>query len=333
MLDHELEPIEREILVEAAILAPSMHNTQPWRFRFRHHTLEVHRDPLRELGAEDPDGRMLCVSVGAVVFNVRVAAASLGRGTSMVPFPDPGRPTVVAEVTVDGATGELPDPAGLFPYLSRRRTSRQPFDERTVPPKLRSELAEAAAHEGAVLEWVADPARIHRLLELAVDANIAEADDPRRLVERQQWVGGDRERDGIPSTAFGPRPAEGTGPVRDLAVDPDDRLRAAASFERHPNLAILWTARDDPPSWLDAGQALQRVLLLATSRGLAASPLTQPLEHAELREVVRQDADRHGMDHPQLILRFGYGPQGPGTPRRAAGEFLLDDTASGMGGD
>jgi nitroreductase len=332
VLDHELEAVEREILLEAAVLAPSMHNTQPWRFAFRDHIVEVHRDPLRQLGAEDPDGRMLCVSVGAVVFNIRVAAASLGRGTSTAVLPDPARPMLVAEVRVGGVRRELPDPAGLYPYLSRRRTSRQPFDERAIPSHVRSELAEAAGCEGAVLEWVTEPARIQRLLELAVDADIAEADDPRRFVERLQWVGGDRERDGIPSNALGPRPAEGIGPVRDLAVDPNDRLRATAAFERHPQLAIVWTPGDDPSSWLDAGQAMQRVLLLATSRGVAASPFTQPLEHVELRQAVRRDAERHGTDHPQVILRLGYGPQGPGTPRRAVEEFLLDDTAPGMGG-
>ncbi|REF38113.1 Acg family FMN-binding oxidoreductase [Thermasporomyces composti] len=331
MLDHELEAMEREILLEAAVLAPSMHNTQPWKFAFRDDTIEVHRDPLRQLGAEDPEGRMLCISVGAVVFNIRVAAASLGRATRTSVLPDPARPLLVAEVRVGEVGRELPDPAGLYPYLPRRRTSRQPFDEREIPSDVRSELAEAAAREGAVVEWVTEPARVRRLLGLAVDAEIAEADDPRRLVERMQWVGGDRERDGIPSDALGPRPAEGVGPVRDLAVEPSDRLRATAAFERHPQLVVVWTPDDDPPAWLAAGQAMQRVLLLATSRGLAASPLTQPLEHAELREAVRQDAERHG--HPQLILRLGYGPPGPRTPRRAVEEFLLDDTAPGMGGD
>jgi nitroreductase len=327
------EGMEREILLEAAIMAPSMHNTQPWRFAFRDDIVEVHRDPLRQLGAEDPDGRMLCVSVGAVVFNIRVAAASLGRGTSMAVLPDPARPMLVAEVRVDEAGRELPDPAGLYPYLSRRRSSRQPLDERPISAQVRSELAESARREGAVLEWVTEPARIQRLLQLAVAADIAEADDPRRLVERLQWVGGDRGRDGIPSNALGPRSAEGIGPVRDLAVNPNDRLRATAAFERHPQLAIVWTSGDNPSSWLDAGQAMQRVLLLATSRGLAASLFTQPLEHVELREAVRRDVGRHGTGHPQVILRLGYGPQGPMTPRRAAEDFLLDDTAPGMGGD
>lgn len=71
--------------------------------------------------------------------------------------------------------------------------------------------------------------------------------------------------------------------------------------------------------WLLAGQALQRVLLTATARGVAASPLTQPLETADAW-LVRDP--RSGREEPQMILRFGYGPAVPPAPRRPVPEVL-----------
>jgi hypothetical protein len=322
VLAQELEPLEREILVTAAVLAPSMHNTQPWRFRFRHRTVEVHRDPDRELRAEDPDGRMTMIAVGAALFNIRVAAASLGHKTTVRLAPDPDRTTLAAEVTVEPPTSDLTDPAELFAYLSLRHTNRWPFADRPIPAEVRQHLSQAAEREGARLEWVEDDERVRWLLELARDAEVAEADDPRRLAERQRWVGGARDRDGVPSSALGPRPAEPSA-VRDLAVDPNDQLRESARFEARPALAILWTERDDPQTWLRAGQALQRALVVGTTHSLAASLVNQPIEHAELRWLVRDPSS--GWIEPQVVIRFGYGPEVAPTPRRPIEEFLLDD--------
>jgi nitroreductase len=347
VLVQELEPLEREILVKAAILAPSMHNTQPWQFRFRQRTVEVHRDPARQLGAEDPDGRMTMIGVGAAIFNIRVAAASLGHKVTTRLSPHPEQGTLAAEVTIEPATSEAAtseaatgeaatgdpsdveqDPADLFPYLSRRHTNRWPFSDRAIPGEVRDQLAEAAEREGARLEWVEDEKRVRLLLGLARDAEVAEADDPRRWVERQRWVGGDRDRDGVPSSALGPRPAEPSA-ARDLAVDPRDQLRSSAHFEGRPAIAVLWTERDDPQTWLLAGQALQRVLVAGTAHGLAASLVNEPIEHAELGRLAHDPGE--GWIEPQVVIRFGYGPEVASTPRRPIEEFVLADDQGAQG--
>jgi hypothetical protein len=326
----ELDPGEREVLLTGAILAPSMHNTQPWLFRFCQCTVEVHRDPSRDLGAEDPDGRLTLIGVGAAIFNLRVAAASLGREATTVLWPDPNRPTLAAEVRLGSALSEIAEQADLFPYLSRRRTNRFPFEDRPVPTEVQQDLTLAAAIEGAKLDWVEDASRARRLLQLASDADFAEADDPARIVERGMWVGGERTDDGVPSTSLGPRAAESSSPVRDLAVDPGDRLRDSARFEPHPTFAVLSTARHDPTAWLVAGQALQRTLLVATSHGLAVSLLNQPVEHKDLRQLIRDQ--QSGWGEPQAVLRLGYGPDVLPTPRRPIDDFVLEDEIPGNEG-
>src|SRR5919106_437102 len=107
-----LDEAAREILVGAAILAPSMHNTQPWRFRFSGTGIEVHRDPRYELPAEDPERRMSLTSIGAVVFNLRAAAAHLGYQTT-VTLHDTTYHTLAAEVGL-GALAADPELADLY---------------------------------------------------------------------------------------------------------------------------------------------------------------------------------------------------------------------------
>ncbi|MGW3981127.1 Acg family FMN-binding oxidoreductase, partial [Streptomyces mirabilis] len=78
--------------------------------------------------------------------------------------------------------------------------------------------------------------------------------------------------------------------------------------------------RDHPEDWLRAGQAMEHVLLLATLEGLSSSFVTQALEWPDLRWPLRDPLS--GSAHVQMVLRLGYGPGGPGTPRRPVPEVL-----------
>jgi hypothetical protein len=97
-------------------------------------------------------------------------------------------------------------------------------------------------------------------------------------------------------------------------------VRPTGEFENQPVLAVLATSHDSPRDWLVAGQALQHVLLVATRAGLAASLLTQAIEHRELRWLVRDPLG--GRSEPQVVMRLGYGPEASPTPRRPIGEFV-----------
>jgi nitroreductase len=325
MTANDLDARERDILLHAAILAPSILNTQPWKFRSTGRTIELLRDLERELPAADPERRMSLISSGAALFNLRVAAAHL-RLSSTVAVRSDIRQALVCEVHLsdaadpaDPADGEL---AALYPQIFRRRTNRWPFENTVIPGDVRRELSRAATLEGASLEWAEDATRRWWLLSLMNDANLADATDPDRITERRAWVGGDRDRDGIPSTSLGPRPALRSTPVRNFAVDRADQRREAAHFEERPDLAVLATRHDTVADWVVAGQALERVLLVATAHGVSSSLLSQAMEHKDLRWLGRDPLG--GWMEAQTMLRFGYGPEVPPTPRRPLAEFVLD---------
>ena len=311
-------------LVADAVRAPSMHNAQPWRFTFdtAAETVRLHADTDRSMPRTDPDLRALHLGCGAALFNLRVSAAHTGRQAEVRLLPDDADPSLLATVRLHGT--ERPDPAltALYPAIRRRHTSRHPFSEREIPRIILTGLAEAARDEGAILTF---PGSWHTdlLLNLVHDAEGRDTLDPGAFGEVTRWTRiGDagRASDGIPASAFGPRKRDGKAPVRDFAGRRGVPGRGSAVFEWRPHLALLGTWRDEAADWLRGGQALERVLLLATADGLATSLTSHPLEWHDLRRLARDPLSAVGL--VQMVLRVGYGPGGRATPRRPVEDVL-----------
>jgi nitroreductase len=302
-----------DLLLGAAVLAPSLHNTQPWWFGVGDRHVEVWADGSRQLPHTDPTGRSLLLSCGAALFNLRVAAAQLGLHPRVRVLPDDEEPALVAVVEVDHRHDAPADLARYLPAVRSRRTNRLPFRDRGVPPPVVGRLVEAATVEDAVLRVYADENEVHRILDLLHAGDRADRDDPARVTERQRWVGGHHRPEGIPVRSLGPRPASHASPFRDLGYAVAT-VRESAVFEATPTIAVLSTELDRPADWVRAGQALERVLLEATTSGLAASFLNQALEHRDLRWLVRSPLTGIGQTH--MLLRLGYGEPVPATPRR-----------------
>jgi nitroreductase len=301
------------ILLSSAATAPSMHNTQPWRFEVSGCVVDVILDEERMLPAEDPAGRMILIGLGAATFNLRVAAAMLGHDTTLATNPDPDRPEITARVFLGERQSPVPSLASLYGELRRRHTYRGAMQSLDVPPRVLMLLSSAAQIEGADLDWLA-PDPVRKLTAILAAADELDLHDEDRLIERGRWVGGDRTADGVPARALGPvsaRPAA----FRDLGAGFDDEHRSTGVFELTPRIGVLTTDEDRPSQWLRAGMALQRALLTATSYGLVASFLNQALEYVDLRAHVRElvcPAAR-----PQTIIRLGYPTHtGSDTPRR-----------------
>ncbi|WNF25754.1 hypothetical protein RI138_02445 [Streptomyces sp. C11-1] len=184
-----------------------------------------------------------------------------------------------------------------------------------------------AAHtQGARLE-VPDIVRTRRLLRLTQTGEVRNASHPGRTAEAHRWltVPGTDSGYGIPVTAVGALDASGRIPMRDFTGQLPVPHLPALHFERHAQVALLWTARDRHKDWLRAGQALQHVLLTATSYGLRTSMPHQAMEWKDLRAAVNGSQQRC----PRLLIRFGYEPEGSRTPRAAAYAATPGKAASG----
>jgi nitroreductase len=300
--------------VRSAVMAPSLHNSQPWRFRVTPPSVEVYADPGRRLPVVDPHGREHLISVGAAVFTLRAAVRKAGYDVRCELFPDAADPDLVARVTAgrplpcDRVTESL---AAAIPY---RHTNRWPFAQVPVPADAIERLRAAARAEAAHLS-VPGPAGRDAILGLARAADTWLRARPHYAEEIGRWTGRGMRHDGVPVWAAGPWDALEVMPIRELAGVPAPP-RPREPFETHPTLMVLSTEDDNPLDWLLAGQALQRVLLTATWLGLATTPISQPVEVPEAREALSREA-------AQMVLRVGYGKVAGRTPRRPLSEVLL----------
>ncbi|GGW54836.1 nitroreductase [Streptomyces lucensis JCM 4490] len=315
-------------LVAEAAAAPSMHNAQPWRFRFLagRRVLLLYADLERAMPRSDPGNRALYIGCGAALFNARVAAAHAGLAPGVRLLPDAAEPLLLAAVHLPGTREAPPDEddlTRLHPAIRDRHTSRYPFEEKDIPQDVRSTLREAAGREGAGLLFPG-PWHVETVLELVHDAESRDALDPEAMQDLHRWTRfgpeADVATDGVPEYAFGPRLRDGRAPLRDFAGRRAVADRGSTAFEKNPHLAMLSTPGDTAADWLRAGQALERVLLEATLAGLATSLTSHALESPDLRLLTRDPMA--GTGHVQMVLRLGYGPQGPATPRRPVRDVL-----------
>ena len=305
--------------VQAAIAAPSIYNSQPWRFRIRDGGIDVFVDWSRRLQVIDASGRELLISVGAALLNLRLAMRVHDRVPLLRLWPEPADPDLVARVVPGQAV--VPDPAAsaLASAIPARHTNRRPFAGTAVPPAVIAELVAAAETEGARLH-VAAPVERSAIVGLIRTANQWLRSQGIYRGELADWKLPSRvRRGGLPPRAFGPWDAMEAVPLRDIGLTLPQLQRRDEHSEPLATFAVLSTGADTAEDWLQAGQALEKVLLLATLHGVAATPMSQPLEVPELRELfVGTDSGRR----PQVLLRLGYAQPTATTPRRPLAEVL-----------
>lgn len=309
-----------------AVRAPSLHNSQPWRFGLWPDRVELRTDTDRRVPVADPGDRELRIGCGAALFTLRLALTGAGVRPMVTRLPDRRDPGLLAVVRHGGTVRATEEQRRLLDAVPRRHTNRRPFRDAAVPAPARSALRRAALEEGAWLQLVTEPADLDALGELAREAHLRQARDAAFAEEMSAWTGHGRGRtDGVPASAGGPCPPPNQPwVIRDFGGSGHPRP-APAAFESDPLIAVLSVHTEGPREDLRAGEALQRVLLTATSEGLSASFLSQLVEVAEVRERVRRLLG--GSRPPQAVLRLGRGVPVPATPRREP-ESVVGSTGS-----
>ena len=307
-------PDQLKKLLEAAILAPSSHNTQPWMFNVSGTRISVFADKTRALPANDPDGRELAISCGAALFNLRAAAAHAGIDAKAEILPEPDHGELLAAVDLHRGPQVPERIAELYVVIPKRRTYRKPFAQRPVPESVLADLAEAAEQEGAWLRVLSDERERREAALLVTLGDAVQWADPAWRRELADWMHSRRHGDGLIVPGLIAPIVRAVVRSFDMGkgVGAKDGRLAAAS----PVLAVLGTHADSRKAWVEAGQALQRLLLSACGAGLQASFLNQPIQIAALRPQLQHAIAVSGF--PQILLRLGYPSEDlPAVPRRS----------------
>ncbi|WP_322008199.1 Acg family FMN-binding oxidoreductase [Paraburkholderia tropica] len=308
--------------VRHATLAPSSHNSQPWRFVSGADRVMLCADRLRALPVVDPYDRELVISCGAALFNLRVAIASLGMGYAITLFPSSTDPDLLAEIRLLRERVTAPELATLLNAIPERVTTRHPFSADPVDAMIEQHLMDAARAEGVEVACVSAAAPRNAVADLVAEADQQQFADPRFRRELAKWIHPRHTNDGMPVYAAGLGALlDFARPLVTSAIRTFDLGGGVAATHRElaagsPLLLCIATGVDDAQAWLAAGQALERVLLLTTVHGLCVSYLNQPIEIATLRSRLAVLMGLQRTNFPQLLLRIGRGTPDAASPRR-----------------
>jgi nitroreductase len=324
---------EVERAVSLGVRAPSIHNTQPWRWVYRAGVLELYADRTRQLPALDPDGRSVLLSCGAALELTRLGLAAAGWRTEVDRMPDPSRPDLLA--LIRPVVRIAPDPSTVerARAAERRHTERRPFRPEPVPAEAIRSLLVVATGAGVYAYAIE---RADQKLDLSVVFSWAdglEMADPAYRAELAQWTRytDANAPDGVPASAVPHQPADRPRhtdvPMRDFEAGITGGQPLTEVVDERPLYLVVFTTADGRESRLRAGEAYARISVEAERLGLASSAMTQAVDLPAVRERFRTLMG--WPDHPQMVLRVGRpepGQTAPPTGRRPLTDVLtLED--------
>lgn len=295
--------------VRYAILAPSLLNTQPWKFVVENDTVRLYADRKRGLAMMDPDDRELLLSCGASLFFLRLAVRYFGFSEQVELLPDPADEDLLALVKLGG---QRDDASGVdkthFPMLTQWRFNRGVFQDREVPQDVVDGLRSAAAEEGGWFHACTESEK-KTVCRLIAEGDTIQLTNKNFRRELAGWVHPSRREsgDGLPDYSMGFR--EVMNNFSPIVVrrfkGPDGKVvRDEEMASGSPVLAVLGSRGGGSLERLYAGQAWAKVVLRAQHEGVSLSYLNQPCEVPELRLRLHDNIAHPG--RAQLILRMGY---------------------------
>lgn len=311
-----VEPELVEFIIDRACRAPSVDNTQPWRWHVRPNGFNLMladgASSASEVATMAPSlatssatsvasQRDLTVSCGAALHHARVASAALGWHAKVRHAPDREFPELLARVALSPSRVR-PEALTDLVTMQSRRTDRRRFTTWPVPPRLQAELA-------AVATWWGTQAR--PIIQIGDKMHLA------RLVGTSA----------LPTTLRSDLPA-----AHPTAHTPSFTSAAATavptpdgtSLQPSDGMIVLAGRADDACSWLAAGEGLSALWLAAHQRGISVVPLVAPLTNPEATNFLRYQI-LDGLE-PHLLIRLGWLPIGISelspSPRRPLAEVM-----------
>jgi nitroreductase len=320
---------ERRAVLEgaarASLRAPSVFNTQPWKWHIGDEAMELWAEPDRHLQTTDPDRRLLLLSCGGALHHGRIALAAEGWAATVDRLPDEEHPDLLARLHLSGPVPPDQHARVLTDAISKRRTDRRAFGDRRVSGDTLTALRRVVEAEGAYVHVVPND-QVPMLGISSEHAADIETSDPAYRTELTQWTNRPAwTGDGVPP-ATAVEPALRRVPVRNFAPQGADVLPVGEGHDQGAEYVIIYGMGDRPVDLLRGGEALSALLLTATADGLSTAPLSEAVETAWPRYLLRELLS--GVGEPYVVVRLGYVESGqllPATPRRAATETITFD--------
>jgi hypothetical protein len=311
-------------LVRYATLAPSSHNTQCWQFRLEDQAIAILPDLSRRCPVVDPDDHHLYVSLGCAAENL--AQAAIAQGLSVNITFDGSGDGVVRVALDSGSAIATP----LFEAIPHRQCSRTEYDGQPISPEELHLLTTAGTGDGVRVVMLTQPAQIETVVAYVVRGNTAQLTNPTFRQELKAWIrfndgAAKRTGDGLSGRTTGnPAAPSWLGKLLFkllLRVQPENE-KVARYIRSSAGVAIFVSDQNDRAHWLEVGRCYERFALQATALGIRNAFVNQPVEEASLRPEFAK-ALGLGAGRPDLVVRFGRGPEMPRSLRRPIDAVIL----------
>ncbi|MEE6176236.1 Acg family FMN-binding oxidoreductase [Mycobacterium sp. 050134] len=317
---------DAEVIRDAVTLAchaPSLHNSQPWRWIAEGPTLQLRADRFRLVYATDRAGRELTLSCGAVLDHLRVAMAAAGWDSVTDRLPDPKDPDHLASVRFSPMHAVTEAQRRRAAAILRRHTDRLPYQPPAAWPSLQSALRRAVAAYGVSLDVVSDDAR-PALAEASRLTETLRRYDTSYQDELRWWTSPFGADMGVPQSELVSSSESSRVDIGRVFPPAGGGGRHATVDRDRSQIVVLTTGSDAPLDVLRCGEALSAILLECTVAGMATCTLTHMTEMAASRDAISEVTGNHGL--PQLLIRIGTSPARDshvgGTARRPVTEVL-----------
>lgn len=311
--------------VRYATLAPSSHNTQCWKFKIGENTVSILPDFQRRCPVVDPDDHHLFVSLGCATENL-IQAASANGFRAVASFNMDGDESV--DIALEPSK---PVFSPLFEAIPLRQSTRGEFDGKPIAPAELKLLEKAGSGNGVSVHLLTERKAIEKVVDFVIQGNTAQMRDRAFVQELWDWIRFNgahaaKTGDGLFSGSSGnPSVPIWLGRIMFglFFRESSENDKYARHIRSSAGIAVFVSERDDKDHWVETGRAFERFALQATVLGIRNAHLNQPVEVRSIRPEFASFLNVGGK-RPDLVVRFGRGPEMPRSLRRPLENVIFE---------
>jgi hypothetical protein len=312
-------------VVRYATLAPSGHNTQPWKFSIQNSTIRLSPDYSRRLPVVDPDDRELFISLGCALENLVIAARQAGYESQVDVFPTGESETLLVKLNKATNSGD----SLLFDAIPQRQCTRSEYNKQAVPNADLQQLDSLPKESGVAVRLFTDAKQIEPLIEYVKEGDRRQYGNKAYVDELVTWLRfSDDEavnsRDGLFTRCTGnPTVPRWLGQLFVSLSGADSQAKTdEKNIRSSSGMALFVSERDDKAAWVNTGRVYERFALTATALDIKSAFMNQPAQVPEVRSQLQSYLSL-GRSHPQVLVRFGYANAMPRSLRRPVEQVLV----------
>lgn len=313
----------QKLILDSVLLAPSSHNTQPWKFKVDEKQISIIPDFSRRCPVVDPDNHHLYVSLGCATENLVQAALAYGFDAVVS---DTNKFTEIQSLLLPKPSIKSP----LFLAIPSRQCSRSVYDGKPLSNKELDLLSKSGSGIGVQCHILTEKKSLETILDFVLRGNTQQMNDPAFVKELKSWIRfnwreAKKSGDGLYSATNGsPSIPTWIGKLgfKFLFNLKAENEKYCKQIRSSAGVAIFTSEKNEIGHWIEVGRCFERFVLNATVMGVRTALVNQPVEVPEIRDLFSSHFSL-GTQRADLVVRFGRGPIAKKSMRRQLKNMII----------